>query len=202
MHGTIQKGKCGYQWMRIGHADAVFSTAILTVSLSIVIFLAIGVYRELPNTEWRLVNFLAVYLLAGLLYANLGVWFHEQLHCLAFWGTTHQSQTRIIFKRKYILALSGYYQVRGGISYQIMKRVLLAPILLSMSLVILGWVGSLILPGWWFPLLLSIAVLGILDMIHDFYMVSQIRSIGDKGKYWDKGHVIEAVWKEQAGIGD
>jgi hypothetical protein len=188
--------------MRIGYADRRFSSVFLLVTLSIVFLLAIGVYRELPATGWRLGYFLAVYLVAGLLYANLGVWFHEQLHCLAFRGTTHQSQTRITFQRKYILGLSGYYQVRGGISYRIMKRVLLAPILLSLSLAIIGWAGSLILPGWWFPLLLSIAVLGILDMIHDFYMVSRIRSIGEKGKYWDRGPVIEVVWKEQAGIGD
>ena len=183
--------------MRIGYADTKFSTAILMVSLSIIVFLATWVYRELPNTEWRLVNFLAVYLVAAILYVNLGVWVHEQLHCLVFRGTANESQTRIIFKRKYILALSGHYQVRGAISYRTMRRALLAPITLSISLLIIGWSGSLILPGWWFPILLTMAVVGVMDMTHDLYMYSQIRLIGEKGKYWDKGHVIESVWEDQ-----
>ena len=197
MQGTFQKEKCGYKWMRIGHADTKFSTVLFTVSLSIIIFLAIWVYRELPNTKWCLVHFLAVYLVAAILYGNLGVWFHEQLHCLAFRGTVHENQAQIIFERKYVLALSGHYRVRGGISYRIMKRTLLAPINLSIGLLIIGWLGSLILPGWWFPILLTMAVASVMDMVHDFYMYSQIRLIGEKGKYWDKGHEIEVVWKDQ-----
>jgi hypothetical protein len=197
MQGTFQKEKCGYKWMRIGHADARFTNVIVFVSLSAIIFLALWVYWETPKTEWHWVNFLAIYLVAAILYLNLGVWFHEQLHCLAFWGTAHEKQTRIIFERKYVLALSGHYRVRGAISYRIMRRALLAPINLSISLLIIGWLGSLILPGWWFPILLTMAVAGVIDMTHDFYMYSQIRLIGEKGKYWDKGTEIEVVWKDQ-----
>jgi hypothetical protein len=39
-------------------------------------------------------------------------------------------------------------------------------------------------------------VAGVLDMIHDFYWYSQIRFIGEKGKYWDNGRELEVVWKE------
>ena len=46
--------------------------------------------------------------------------------------------------------------------------------------------------------MLTMAVAGVMDMTHDFYMYSQIRLIGEKGKYWDKGHEIEVVWKDQA----
>jgi hypothetical protein len=196
MQGTLQKQKCGYKWMRIGYATAGFSNVMIFISVSVLVILAIWVYKEIPDTEWHLVNFLVVYLVAGVLYMNVGVWLHEQLHCLAFWGTTPENRTHINFSRKYFLFLSGYYRVRGAINYRIMRRALLAPLLLSASLLVVGWLGSLILPGWWLPLLLSMLVASLLDMIHDFYMYSQIRLIGKKGKYWDTGRVLEVVWKE------
>ena len=196
MQGTLQKRKCGYQWMRIGYATAGFSNVMKFVSLSVLVILAIWVYREIPATEWHLVNFLVVYLVAGILYMNVGVWLHEQLHCLAFSGTGHEKRTHITYERKFILALSGHYRVRGAINYRIMKRALLAPLLLSISLLAIGWLGSLILPGWWLPLLLSMLVASLLDMIHDFYMYSQIRLISKKGRYWDTGRELEVVWKE------
>jgi len=198
MQGTSRKEKCGYTWMRIGYADARFANTIKLFSLSAIIVLALWVYWEIPKTAWRLAAFLAIYLVAALLYLNLGVWLHEHFHCLAFWRTAHKKQTRIHFKRKYILMLSGYYRVRGAISYRIMRRALLAPINLSLCLLILGWLGSFVLPGWWFPTLLTLAVAGIIDMTHDIYMCVQIRSIGEKGKYWDRGEAIEVVWKDQA----
>ena len=196
MQGIMQKQKCGYKWRRIGYADARFSNVIKFVSLSALVVLAIWVYMEIPDTEWHLANFLVVYLVAALLYINIGVWLHEQLHCLAFLGTTHEKQTHITYERKYILALSGHYRVKGAINYRILKRALLAPLLLSVSMFVVGWLGSLILPGWWLPLLLSIVVASLLDMIHDFYMYLQIRLIGNEGKYWDTGRELEVVWKE------
>jgi len=195
MQGTLQKQKCGYKWMRIGYADAGFSNVIKFVSLSALIILAIWVYMEMPDTEWHFVNFLGIYLVAAILYINVGVWLHEQLHCLAFLGTVHEKQTHITYERKYMLALSGHYRVKGAISYRILSRALLAPLLLSVSLLVIGWLGSLILPGWWLPLLLSIVVASLLDMVHDFYMYSQIRFIGKEGKYWDTGRELEVVWK-------
>ena len=51
------------------------------------------------------------------------------------------------------------------------------------------------LPGWWFPIMATMAVVVVLDMVHDFYWLSQIRSIGEKGKYRDNGLELEVVWK-------
>ena len=195
MQGTLQKQKCGYQWMRIGYADTKFSIAILIVSLSVMGFLAIWAYREMANTEWRLVIFLTTYFVAAIIYTNLGVWIHEQLHCLAFRGTTPENRTHISFSRKYILFLNGHYQVKGAINYPIARRALLAPFVLSVGLSVVGLLGNLILPGWWLPILLTMAVAGMIDMTHDFYMYSQIRGIGEKGKYWDTGKELEVVWK-------
>jgi hypothetical protein len=196
MHGTLQKQKCGYKWMRIGYADAKFSTAILMVAISVMIFLAILAFREMPITEWRLVNFLSIYFVAAIIYTNIGVWLHEQLHCLAFCGTTPENRTHIYFSRKYILFLNGHYRVKGAIDYRINRRALLAPFVLSVGLAVVGFLGNLILPDWWLPILLTMAVAGMIDMTHDFYMYSQIRVIGEKGKYWDTGKYLEVVWKE------
>ncbi|MFZ5820843.1 MAG: hypothetical protein ACOYYJ_13160 [Chloroflexota bacterium] len=196
MQGTLQKQRSGYKWMRIGYATTRFSLAILLGSLSIMIFLAIWAFREMPETKWRLVNFLFVYFVAAIIYTNLGVWLHEQLHCLAFRGSTPEYQTHINFSRKYVLFLNGHYRVKGAIDYRTNRRALLAPFTLSLALATIGFLGNLILPGWWFPILLSMAVAGLIDMTHDFYMYSQIRAVGKKGKYWDTGKYMEVVWKE------
>ena len=196
MQGILQRQRCGYTWMRIGYADTKFSSAILICSLSIIILLAIWAFREIPNTEWRLVNFLSIYFVGAIIYMNIGVWLHEQLHCLAFRGTTPENRTHINFSRKYILFLNGHYRVNGAIDYQTNRNALLAPFLFSVVLTAVGFLGNLILPGWWLPILLSMAIAGMIDMTHDFYMYSQIRVIGKKGKYWDTGKYMEAVWKE------
>ena len=196
MQGTLQKRKCGYNWKRIGYADARFSTVIILVSLSVIIYLASWAYREIPDTEWRWANFVGIYVVAAILYMNVGVWFHEQLHCLAFRGTTYEKRTHITYHRKYLLMLSGYYRVDGAVSYWIMRRALLGPLILSIGLLIMGWLGNYILPGWWLPVSMTIAVAGLVDMTHDFYMYLQIRLIGEKGKYWDTGKELEVVWKE------
>jgi hypothetical protein len=70
------------------------------------------------------------------------------------------------------------------------------PLVLSAGLAVVGLAGDLMLPGWWTPVLLTMATAGVIDMTHDLYMVSQIRGIGEKGKYWDTGRELEAVWKE------
>jgi hypothetical protein len=196
MQGTLLKRKCGYKWMRIGHADARFSTVILLAAVVVMICLVYWAYRELAKTEWPLVKLLAIYSVAAILYVNLGVWLHEQLHCLPYRGTVPKTRTRILFERKFLLALSGHYRVTGAVNYRIQRRALLAPLVLSVTLAVGGGLGSFVLPGWWLPLLLTVAVASLLDMIHDFYMVSKIRPIGEKGKYWDSGRELDVVWKE------
>jgi hypothetical protein len=196
MQGTMKKQKCGYTWMRIGYADTKFSTAILIVSLSAIVFLAIWAFGELPNTKWRWGNFFVIYFTAAIMYTNFGVWLHEKLHCLAYRGTKPKNRTLIKFNRKSILFLNGYYRVKGPINYRTNRRALLAPIVLSIGLAVVGFIGNLILPKWWLPVLLSTAVAGMIDMTHDFYMYSIIRVIGEKGKYWDTGKYMEVVWKE------
>ena len=86
--------------------------------------------------------------------------------------------------------------VIGPINYRINRRALLAPFGLSIGLAVVGLLGNLILPNWWLPVLLTMAMAGIIDMTHDFYMYSKIRVIGEKGRYWDTGKYIEVVWKE------
>ena len=186
MQGTLQKQKCGYQWMRIGYADTKFSTTILITAISVMFLLAIWAYREMPDTRWRWGNFTAIYLIATLLYMNIGVWLHEQLHCLAFRGTNTTNRTQINFSRKYILFLNGHYIVKGSINYRTNKRALLAPFALPIGLSVIGLIGSLFLPGWWLPVLLTLGVAGIIDMIHDLFMYTKIRVIGKKGKYWSR----------------
>jgi len=196
MRGTLKKKKCGYTWMRIGYADARFSATLLTVAGCVIILLAVWAFGEMADTRWRWANLLAIYILAGMLYANLGVWLHEQLHCLGFRGSSSEKRTQIFYRRKYMLFLSGYYRVRGSSDYRTMRRALLAPILLSVFLAAVGLIGNLFLPGWWLPVLLSMAVAGVVDMTHDLYMVVQMRGIGNKGKYWDTGRFLEVVWKD------
>jgi len=196
MQGTLKKQKCGYSWMRIGHADDKFSKTILAIAVPVMILLAIWAYLEMPNGKWRWGHFLTVYLIAALIYTNLGVWLHEQLHYLAYRGANTTNHVRICFDRKYILFLNGHYIVKGPIAYRTNKRALLAPIALPVGLSAVGLLGNFFLPGWWLPVLLTMAAAGVLDMIHDLYMYSKIRQIGEKGKYWDRGHFIEVVWKE------
>jgi hypothetical protein len=196
MRGTVLEHNRGVNRMRVGYADRKFSTAILLVSLAGMLYLAWWVYRELPVTGWRVANFVIIYLVAVIVYANLGVWTHEQLHCLAFRGTHLGKRTHIIFTRKYILALSGHYKVEGASDYRTTRWALLAPLGLVIGLVVVGFIGSLFLPGWWLPLLLSMALAGILDMTHDLYWVSRIHQIGDKGQYWDNGNELLVVWKD------
>lgn len=196
MRGTVLEHNHGVNRMRIGHAERRFSIVVLLVSLIGMLYLTFWVFRELATSSWRVVNFLIIYLVAVILYANLGVWIHEQLHCIAFRGTPLEKRTRITFARKYILILSGYYQVEGAIDYRTMRRALMAPLGLVIVLVAVGFLGSLFLPGWWLPLLLSMVLAGVLDMTHDLYMLSQIRMIGDKGQYWDNGHELLVVWKD------
>ena len=196
MQGTSRKRRCGYTWMRIGYASPGFSAPILIIALSVMALLGIWAYREMPDTKWRWFFPLGIYLIATLIYTNICVWLHEHLHCLAFWGTTPENRTHISFRRKYILFLNGHYRVRGPIDYRIARRALLAPLVLSAGLVGVGVLGNLILPGWWLPVLLAMATAGLIDMTHDLYMFSQIRGIGEKGRYWDTGRELEVVWKE------
>jgi hypothetical protein len=184
--------------MRVGYADTKFALMILIGSSFIMVLLAVWAFQEMPNTEGRLVNFLAICLLAALIYANVGVWLHEQLHCLAFRGAIPKRRTQTSFSRKYILFLDGHYRVVGAIDYRTHVRALLAPFSLSVGLAAVGILGSVILPGWWLPVLLAMAVAAMMDMTHDFHMCLQIRAIGTRGRYWDSGRHMDVVWKEQA----
>jgi hypothetical protein len=92
--------------------------------------------------------------------------------------------------------LNGHYTVKGPITYRTNQRALLAPLTLPIGLSAIGLMGNLFLPGWWLPVLLTMGVAGLIDMIHDFYMYSKIRVIGEKGKYWGTGKYLEVVWKE------
>jgi hypothetical protein len=195
MQGAVRKQKSGYEWMRVGSADARFTTAVAIVSGSATIYLAFRVYREIPDTAWHAADFLALYFVAAVLYFNLGVWAHEQLHCLAFRGGIHEERAHIFFVRKYFLFLHGYYRVIGAIGYRIMRRALLGPLILVLGLLVVGWLGSLVLPGWWLPIMVTLAVVSLTDMVHDLYWLLQIRSIGERGRYWDRGSELEVVWK-------
>lgn len=193
MQGVLLKQKCGYKWMRIGYADSRFSTTLLTLALSLFILLAIWTFKEIPKTEWRWLHFLTINVIGLLVYTNLCVWLHEQFHCLAYKSTPHA--VLIFYERKYLLFLRGHYRVKGGINYTIMTRALLGPLLLSVSLIGFGLLGHLFLPSWWLPYLMIMALFSLIDMMHDFYMYSQIRAIGNQGKYWDRGKYLELVWK-------
>lgn len=197
MQGRLLKQKNGYYHLKIGYADRRFLFLTIPVLLLIIGFLAVCVYREIPATKWRLVHFLAIYAVAALLYLNIGVWLHEQLHCLAFRNSKYVNRVQFIYERKCTLILRGHYRVSGAIDYHTMQRALLGPALLVVGLLVIGWVGSLVMPGWWFATMASLAVVAVMDMIHDIYMYLQIRLIGAKGIYWDKGHHLKVTWKKE-----
>lgn len=195
MKGTELKLKCGYNWMRIGHAGSGFSAVFILAVAIAVVCLGYWAFQEMRPTGHVLVSFLAIYAVAVIFYMNAGVWLHEQLHCLAYLGSVPRRHIRACFERKYILALSGHYRVNVPISYRVQKRALLAPLILCGGFVISGWLGSFILPGWWLPVMLTLAVASLADMLHDIYMVMEMSPIGDKGRYWDKGSEIHVVWQ-------
>jgi hypothetical protein len=201
MRGTELKSKCGYNWMRIGHADAWFSVVAILAATTAVVCLGYWAYQEMQAMEHRLVSFCLIYAVAAVFYMNAGVWLHEQLHCLAYRGSVPSRQIRVSFERRFILAVSGCYRVNAPITYRVQKRALLAPLILCGFFSISGGLGSLILPGWWLPVLLTLAVASLVDMLHDIYMVLKMRAIGDKGRYWDRGAELHVVWKAE-GRGD
>ncbi len=195
LRGTLQRGRGPYEWMRIGFATARFSWTVLGPAVLALILLAIWLYLEIPASGLRPVYFILLYLIAVLVYLNLGVWLHEHAHCLAYRGTVHAQQVQITYIRKYLLILGGFYRVRGPLDFRIIQRALLGPLYLTFGLLLAGLIGSLLLPGWWLPLLLSFVVISLIDMLHDLYMVSQIRRVGPAGKYWDRGQDLEVVWR-------
>lgn len=197
MQGILLKQKNGYNHLQVGYADKRFLVVMIPLPLSVLLFLAVRIYREIPATEWRLLHFLTLYTVASLLYLNAGVWLHEQLHCLAFRNSQYAKRIQIVYERKCLLVLRGYYRVGGVMDYRIMRRALLGPALLVIGLLAIGWLGSWMLPGWWFAIMASMAMAAVLDMSHDIYMLLQIWPVGDKGKYWDRGHHMEVVWKQE-----
>ncbi len=195
MQGTLERRFGPYNWIRIGFATDAFRNSVVPLALLALIVLGACIYLELPETAWRLPALLAIYLVAGMIYLNPGVWLHEQLHCVAFHGALPAGRVRITYLRKHLVMLNGYYSVSGPLNYRIMSRALLGPLYATFGLVVVAVLGSLVLPGWWLPLMLSLAVISLLDMLHDFFMYSQVRRIGARGRYWDRGRFLEVVWK-------
>ncbi len=197
MQGTKQQHRLGYDWMRVGFATPRFKAAALVVFVAIVLALAFWTYVTLPEADWRwrVAHFAGLYFAAALVYVNLGVWVHEQLHCLPFRTRAYRERTHIHYVRKYLVALHGWYRVTGPIGYRTLRRALLGPMILVVGWVVLAWVANLLLPAWSVPLLLTLAAMSLMDMIHDLYWLVQTRSVGELGKYWDNGHELEVVWK-------
>jgi hypothetical protein len=195
MQGVMRKRRGGYEWMRVGFAGPRFRGAAFALFLVAMLCLAFWTYASLPATRLRLLYFAALYLAAALVYLNLGVWLHEQLHCLPYRAPAYRQRTRIVYERKHVVALNGHYRVTGAIRYGTLRRALLGPLILVAAWIVLAVPGSLILPGWWLPLMLTLAAISLMDMIHDLYWLWQVRNIGDKGRYWDTGHELEVVCK-------
>jgi|GEM_PF-1218734 len=194
--GIVEQKQEGHTVIRIGGADQKVTRIFLAVMVPLLLLLAVWVYREIPRSPWRVAVFACIYVGALLLYGNVGVWVHEQLHVLGFRGTVNEKNAQIFYARKFVLGLKGHYSVTGDIAYRVMQRALLMPLVLAVSFVGIGLVGSFFLPGWWLPIVLSLAVWSVFDMIHDLYMVSQIRRIGERGTYQDKGHYLEVRVRE------
>jgi hypothetical protein len=196
MKGIEIRNKNEYQWARIGSADGQFIFIILSFSIFSVIVLTYFLFQSLPDSEWRIITLLLIYGVIGIVYINLGVWLHEQLHYLGFWGLYKKHHVTITYFRKYIFILGGHYSVLGPLPYKIMKRALLGPIVFIISCLILGYIGSLFLPVWWLLIFLTLAIIGLADMTTDIYWFTIIMNIGEKAKYWDKGRELHVVWKK------
>jgi hypothetical protein len=195
MQGNQEDRQPGCKHIRIGFADRRFTRIFILAAVTLLLLLAVWTYRAIPPSAWRPAVFVAMYAVALLFYANVGVWLHEQLHVLGFRGTVNEKNTQIFYSRKFLLVLKGHYSVTGEIEYHVIRRALLMPLVLAGDFVLTGLLGALFLPGWWLPVCLSLAVVAVFDMIHDLYMVSQIRKIGDRGIYQDRGHHLEVIVK-------
>jgi hypothetical protein len=196
MQGTIQEKHGSFTLTRIGFADSRFALAFMIPCAVLLLYLAFRVGVGISASPARPLVFISLYLAAFLVYYNLGVWIHEKLHCLAFRGTVQEDQAKITYVRKFGVILTGYYRVTGAMTYPIMRKALLGPSVLVPGMLAIGLLGSIFLPAWWLPLLTSMAVLALMDMLHDLYMLKQIRLIGERGKYWDTGKYLEVLWKE------
>jgi hypothetical protein len=197
MQGVERKMRNGYCWMRIGLAEKKFRNSVMTIAIIAIIYFAYWLFQTMPNNSWRLSTVLFLYAVTGITYMNLGVWIHEQLHYRGLLQLEKRNQAKIVYIRKYILMLSGYYSVIGHLNYPMMKEALLGPIYISLFSTAAGVLGNFFLPRWWLPLLLTIAIYGIVDMTTDLYWYERIRRIGEKGKYWDKGRELHVVWKQE-----
>ena len=194
--GIVEKSHEGQKLIRIGGADQKVTRIFLAVAVPLLLVLAVLIYRKISPSPWRVGIFIAIYVSALLFYGNAGVWLHEQLHVLGFRDTVNEKNAQIFYSRIFLLGLKGHYSVTGIIAFHIIQRALLMPLVLAASFIVIGFLGSIFLPGWWLPICLSLAVVSVLDMIHDIYMVTQIRRIGDKGIYQDTGNYIEVMIRE------
>ena len=182
--------------VHIGKADQKTIIIFNAIAIPVLIVCSVWIFRALPESNWKWIQFLLIYLIAGLFYLNAGVWIHEQLHCLGFRGTPNEANTSINYERKFGLLLTGYYSVEGDIEYAVLRRALLIPLWLAVCFILLGSIGTFFLPKWWLPIMLTLAIISMFDMVHDVYMVSQMRKIGTKGIYKDCGQYLEAIIKE------
>ncbi len=196
MKGIEIKKRNGYYWMRIGSADKIFINTIMIIATILIIYLTYWAFQEIPNNSRRLSTMLFIYGVTGILYMNLGVWIHEQLHYLGLSGLEKRNHVKIVYIRKCILLLSGYYRVIGQLNYQMIKKALLSPLYTSLASITIGVIGYFFFPRWWLPLMLTIAIYGIIDMTTDIYWYKSIRNIGEKGKYWDRGRELHVVWRQ------
>ena len=182
--------------IRIGKADRKTIITFYAIAIPLLILLAYWIFRSIASSSEKWWQMLLIYFLAALFYVNAGVWVHEQLHCLGFRGSANQANTSITYERKFGLLLTGYYSVEGEIEYAVLRRALLMPLWLACGFTLLGLLGTFILPAWWLPAMLTLALVSLFDMIHDVYMVSEMRKIGTKGIYRDHGHYLEVRLKE------
>ncbi|MBI9051370.1 MAG: hypothetical protein JEZ00_18240 [Anaerolineaceae bacterium] len=195
MQGIFEEQVAGNKRIQIGTADQKTVYIFYAVAIPILLALAVWIYQSLTQTNWQVPQLVIIYLLATLFYLNVGVWLHEQLHCLGFRGTVNEANTTITYERKFGLILTGFYRVKGDIECAVIQRALLMPLWLSAGFILLGILGMFFLPDWWLPVMLTLALGSMFDMIHDVYMVSQIRKIGKQGVYQDHGHYLEVIIK-------
>ncbi len=196
MKGSVFSQENGENKLTIGYAPDSVTNVVISLEVILLLLLGIWTYVELPHTSYRPLVFIGIYLLAALVYSNCGVWLHEQLHCLPFHRPEFTGRLKITYERRFLLLLHGYYQVNGDLSYPVMKRALLGPLWLAALFLMLGLAGNFLLPGWWLPVWLSLALISLCDMIHDIYWLWATRKIGDKGTYQDKGGELEVTWKD------
>ena len=181
----------------IRNANNGFNLLLLTFLILCLIIFIIMLYHSISESNWRIGIIIILFIAITLTYLNVGVWLHEQLH---YWGLRNldkNHKAKIVYCRRNILILSGYYRVIGCLDYNRIVQSLLGPIYIPLATIIIGVIGNILLPAWWLPVMMIISIFGLYDMKTDLFWYFQIRNINTKGKYWDKGKELHVVWKEK-----